>query len=127
MQKIFRGLAVAMLGAFMALNVALAADDAIGTLARITMSLNHYPSDADKEELNAIIESDETTDEEVTIALAILNMQHTVGAGDAQRLDQLVADDMVEESVKTLAGILLHLNHTPSDEDKALLSALLDE
>jgi hypothetical protein len=127
MQKIFRGLAVAVLGAFMALNVALAADDAIGTLARITMSLNHYPSDADKEELNAIIESDETTDEEVTIALAILNMQHTVGAGDAQRLDQLVADDMVEESVKTLAGILLHLNHTPSDEDKALLSALLDE
>jgi hypothetical protein len=127
MQNIFRGLAVAVLGAFMALNVALAADDAIGTLARITMSLNHYPSDADKEELNAIIESDETTDEEVTIALAILNMQHTVGAGDAQRLDQLVADDMVEESVKTLAGILLHLNHTPSDEDKALLSALLDE
>ena len=127
MQKIFRGLAVVVLGAFMALNVALAADDAIGTLARITMSLNHYPSDADKEELNAIIESDETTDEEVTIALAILNMQYTVGAGDAQRLDQLVADDMVEESVKTLAGILLHLNHTPSDEDKALLSALLDE
>ena len=127
MQQIFRGLALAMLGAFMTLNVALGADDAIGTLARITMSLNHYPSDADKEELNAIIESDETTDEEVTIAMAILNMQHTVGAGDAQRLDQLVADDLVEESVRRLAEILLHLNHTPSDEDKAALSALVGE
>ena len=127
MRKIISGPALVMLGMFAIANLALAEGDAIGTLARITMNLNHYPSDADKETLNAIIESDESSDDEVTIAMAILNMQHTVGAGDAQRLDELVTDDMVDESVRTLAGILMHINHSPSDEDKAALAELAGE
>jgi len=127
MKKLMTVLALTILGSIAYGNAALAADDTIGTLAGITMNLQHYPSDADKEVLNSIIESDDSSDEEVTIAMAILNMQHTVSAGDAKRLDELVTDDMVDDDVKTLASILLHINHMPSDEDKAKLAALAGE
>jgi len=105
-------------------GAAFANSDAIRTMASITMTLNHFPSDADKEQLKAIVDSDDSTEEEASIAMALMNMQHQVTAGDAQRLHAIVEDDAADADAKTLAEILLGINHMPSDADKAKLAAL---
>lgn len=97
---------------------------AIRTMAKITMGLNHFPSDDDKAALSDIIDSDESSDDEAAIALALTNMQHKVTEADAERLVEIVEDEASDASARTLAGILLGVNHTPSGEDKTALAAL---
>lgn len=108
-------------------GLALAGSDSIRTMAGITMRLQHFPSDADKEQLKAIIDSDDSTEEEASIAMALMNLQHQVAAGDAQRLHAIVEDDAADGDAKTLAEILLTIKHMPSDADKARLAALASE
>jgi len=105
-------------------GVAFASSDAIRSMAAITMGLQHFPSDAEKEQLKAIVDSDDSTEEEASIAMALMNMKHQVAAGDAQRLHAIVEDDSADADAKTLAEILLGINHMPSDADKAKLAAL---
>jgi len=108
----------------LAAGAALAESAAIRTMAGITMGLQHFPSDADKERLTAIIESDDSTEEEASIAMALVNLQHKVGEDDAERLADIVDDDMADPDARSLAGILLGINHMASDADKAKLAAL---
>ena len=105
------------------------ADDngAIQTMVRITMSLNHFPSDDDKAELRRIIDSDDSTEEEAEIAMAIANIEHKVVEKDAERLSDIISDDSTSANARKLAGILLRINHAPSDEDKTALAALAEE
>lgn len=105
-------------------GLALADDTAIKTMARITLSLNHFPSDDDKAALKGIIDSDDGTEEAADIALAISNFQHKVSEKDTDRLENIISDDSAGEDARTLASILLRVNHAPSDEDKATLAAL---
>ena len=76
-------------------SLALADSDAIRSMARITMNLNHFPSDADKEALKSIVDSDDSSEEEASIAMALMNLQHKVGEADAERLADIVDDDSV--------------------------------
>lgn len=105
-------------------GLAFADSAAIRTMAKITMSLNHYPSDDDKATLNAIIDGDESSDDEAAIAMALTNMQHKVTEDDAERLVEIVNDEQSSASARKLAGILLSINHMPSTEDKAVLATL---
>jgi hypothetical protein len=110
-----------------ATGVVLADDGAIQTMARITMSLNHFPSDDDKAELQRIIDSDDSTEEAAEIAMAIANIEHTVLEKDAERLSDIISDDSTGANARKLANILLRIKHTPSDEDKTALAALAEE
>jgi hypothetical protein len=101
--------------------------EALRTLARITIDLNHYPSDEDKATLKTIIDSDDSSEEEAAIAMALSNMQHKVTAADAERLADIVADDLSDASARKLAGILLGIEHSPGEADKAALKALAGE
>tara|TARA_R110002096_G_scaffold148274_7_gene308873 strand:+ start:3112 stop:3495 length:384 start_codon:yes stop_codon:yes gene_type:complete len=105
-------------------GIVLADEAAIKTLARITMNLNHFPSDDDKAILKGIIDSDESSDEAADIAMAISNMQHKVLEDDAERLEDLISDDQIGADARKLASILLRINHAPSEEDKKTLAAL---
>jgi hypothetical protein len=105
-------------------GLVLASDGAIQTMARITMNLNHYPSDDDKVALKGIIDSDNTSDEEADIAMAIANMEHKVQDKDTERLTDIVDDDSSPADARSLASILLRINHSPSDADKTALAAL---
>ncbi len=105
-------------------GIAFADSAAIRTMAKITMGLNHFPSDDDKAALNAIVDSDESSDDEAAIAMALANMQHKVTEADAERLVEIVEDEQSDASARQLAGILLRVNHAPSGEDKATLAAL---
>jgi len=109
------------------MELAVADSGAIQTMARITMHLNHFPSDEEKATLQGIVDSDESTEGEADIAMALANMQHKVAEKDAARLTEIVDDDSATAQERELAGILLHINHTPSDADKAKLAALAGE
>lgn len=108
-------------------GLAVADSAAVRTLAGITMNLNHFPSDEDKVALKAIIDSDDTSEEEAAIAMALFNMQHEVTEVDADRLADIVDDDASDATARKLAGVLLGIKHVPSDDDKAALAALAGE
>lgn len=108
-------------------GVALADEGAIQTMARITMSLHHFPSDQDKAVLQGIIDSDDATDEEADIAMVLADFQHKVLQQDTERLTDIINDDSTDPDARELASILLRINHAPNDEDKAALAALAKE
>lgn len=101
-----------------------AGSDVLQTLARITMNLNHFPSDEDKALLETIIDSDDASEEEAAIAMALANMQHKVTQADAERLADIVDDELADPEARQLAGTLLGINHSASDEDKVILAEL---
>jgi hypothetical protein len=108
-------------------GIVLADDAAIKTMARITMSLNHFPSDDDKAALKGIIDSDDSTEEAADIAMAIANIEHKVLEKDTDRLEDIIGDGSAGADARTLASILLRINHAPSDEDKTTLAALAED
>ncbi len=57
-------------------NLVFAESAAVYTMADITMNLNHFPSDSDKEKLAAIVSSDDSSESEKVVAAAILNIEH---------------------------------------------------
>ena len=118
---ILTGIAITSL---LSTGFALADDAAIKTMARITMNLNHFPSDDDKATLKGIIDSDDSTEEAAEIAMAISNIQHKVLDKDTDRLEDIISDDSTGADARKLASILLRINHTPSDADKKTLAAL---
>jgi hypothetical protein len=108
-------------------GIVLADDGAIKTMARITMNLNHFPSDDDKATLKGIVDSDDSSEEAANIAMALANFQHEVLGKDTERLSDIVDDESSDADARKLAGILLRTNHSPSEEDKTVLAALAGE
>ena len=124
MKKFVLVLTVSGITMLSAMGIALAADSAIQTMARITMNLNHFPSDDDKAALQGIIDSDDSTDEEAEIAMAITNIEHKIAEKDNERLRDIVNDDNADADARQLAGIVLRINHSASDADKKALAEL---
>ncbi len=87
------------------------------TMADITMKLNHYPNDSDKQTLTAISNSDDSSESEISIAPAILNLKHQVTAGDKEKLNSIIGDDSNPAELRTVASILISINHRPTESD----------
>jgi hypothetical protein len=102
----------------------LAGDADVRTMAEIVLNLNHFPSDADKEKLAAIIDNEDSSEDEVTIATAILNVAHQASESDKEALDMIVTDDSVSPSVQALASAVLNVSHKATDEDIAKLKMI---
>ncbi|MDH3334557.1 MAG: hypothetical protein OEM30_09195 [Gammaproteobacteria bacterium] len=99
----------------------------IQALVRITMDLDQHPTEEEKGILKAIIDSDDSSEEEAAIAMALSNMQGKVTGGDAERLQDIVDDDFSDDVARRLAGILLRIEHEPGDKDRVALAALAGE
>jgi hypothetical protein len=104
----------------------LAETRAVLTMAGILANLNHFPSDAEKEQLKKIVADKATTQHERVIAQALLNVQHKVIGEDRPKLEGVVKDKTTAGSVRRLAQVILNLNHTPSDAEKAELKKLAE-
>ena len=98
-------------------NLAFADATAIRTMANITMKLNHYASDSEKQTLAAIAKSDDSSESEIAVATAISNLKHKVAAGDKEKLHSIIADDSVPEDLRAVASILISINHRPTESD----------
>jgi len=124
MRKIITVIAGATLVALSLGGIALAESEAISTMAKITMNLNHFPSDEDKKVLEGIVNSDDSSEAEASIAMALSNLQHKVSEADARRLQDIVDDESSDAAARQLARIVLGINHSASDENKAALATL---
>lgn len=102
------------------------AGDALATMAKIVGSLQHFPSDADKEALAAIAAA-ENSESVKTVANAIANISHKVGSTDKAALEAIAANDAESAALRELATIVAGLNHMPSADAKTALAALSGE
>jgi hypothetical protein len=91
------------------------------------MDLDQHPTEEEKGILKAIIDSDDSSEEEAAIAMALSNIEHKVKPADAERLADIVDDDLSDASARRLAEILLRINRSPGDDDKVALAALAEE
>jgi len=124
MNRIRTGLVAFSVVSMLVGGLSFASTEAIRKMAEITMSFNHFPSDEDKAALKGIVDSDDSSDDEASIAMALANMQHKVADSDVERLQDIVDDESSDEAARKLAGILLSINHAASDGDKAALATL---
>jgi hypothetical protein len=96
----------------------------VRTMAGILAKLNHYPSDAEKKSLQAIVDDKTAGANEKTLAQALINVQHTVSPADKPKVEALAKDATASAPLKTLAGVLVGLNHTASAAEKDTLAKL---
>jgi hypothetical protein len=96
----------------------------VKTMAGILVKLNHFPSDAEKATLKAIVDNKASPEAERTVAQALINLQHQVGSADKPKLEALVKDKATAEPIRTLSTVILSLNHMPSAADKAKLAKI---
>ena len=97
----------------------------VQTMAKILLTMNHFPSDAEKATLKQLADDKATTAQERILLSALTNVQHTLAAGDKAKVEGLLKDPAASEGVKTIATILSKLNHQATDADKAALKKLL--
>jgi len=102
---------------FSSLQPAYADGSAVSTMANIMIGLKHFPSDADKTALTAIVENSDSSDAEKGIAMAIANIQHKVTAADKEKLTAIAADEHASGALRKLAAIVGGTNHMPSAAD----------
>lgn len=100
------------------------ASDATHTMAGILLSLNHFPSDADKAALSSIEESETASYNEKMLAGVIAGIAHKVSDDDREELEELLDDEDIEAGVRVIANALLGINHKVSDGDAAALKKL---
>lgn len=98
---------------------------AVRTMADVTMNLNHFPSDSDKQKLSAITDSDDSSKSELAVATAIMNIKHHVTEADKQMLNSIIGDESAPAELRELAGILVNINHRPTESDVEKLAAIV--
>ena len=133
MSRYARLIQIAAVAAFtvatlIAQDPAMRADGAanVRTMAGILARLNHYPNDADKKSLQAIVDDKTTGANEKTLAQALINVQHTVSPADKPKVEAVIKDATTSAPLKTLASVLVGLNHTPSAAEKETLAKLAE-
>ena len=97
----------------------------VQAMANVLMTMNHFPSDQQKQSLKQLADDKATTAQERVLLEALLNVQHTLSAADKPKVEALLKDPAATEAIKTVATILGRLNHQATDADKAALKKLL--
>ncbi|HIF74997.1 MAG TPA: hypothetical protein EYG31_05700 [Porticoccaceae bacterium] len=116
--------AVALIALFSQFSLAQDAGGAIKQIADIVVSINHFPSDADKAALADIAGNDALPENLRNMATAVSNISHAASAEGKAMMASIQANGEAPDRAKSLAGIIASLNHMPSDEAKATLAEL---
>ena len=93
-------------------------------IANIVAGINHFPSDAQKQELQAIANDETAGSSMQVIASTVINIQHAANAEGKAAMAQIIADGEAPDSAKALAKIVMAFNHMASAEAKEILAAL---
>ena len=117
---------IALLGFFSQFSIAQnqAAVGALREIVGIVVSINHFPSDADKAALGDISNNDSLPQGIRMIAGAVSSINHSPSDEGKQMMAQLQASARAPDQVKSLAKIIADFNHMPSEEDKTTLTQL---
>jgi len=115
---------IAIVGLFSQFSMAQDNASAIKAVADIVASINHFPSDADKDRLMAISDDDSLFDGIRAMATAVSNIAHAANADGKAAMASLQAMDQIPDRPKALAGIIANFNHMASADAKATLAEL---
>ncbi len=102
-----------------------AGTDQMKTMAKIMLSLKHFPDPKSKEVLKGVVDNTQSSGNEKVLAQAMINLEHTVNPADKPKLQTIIDDKAAAQNDRDLAGIILNLNHRPTDEDKAKLEKMM--
>ena len=116
--------AIALIGLFSQFSLAQDAGSALKEISDIVVSLNHFPSDADKAKLMVIADNDSLPQGVRDMATAISSFAHSANAEGKEAMARIIASDQAPDRAKTLAGVIADLNHTASADAKTSLAAL---
>lgn len=100
--------------------------DYTGMLARITLKLNHYPSDAEKMKLKDVINNGATSANQKIIAQAMVNLKHSATDADKSKLKTIMDNASAAGNERKLATILYSIKHKPSAADKKILVKMIN-
>ena len=127
-KNLLLGMMMVLIGTFFQSNVLAHADhdkDAIIIeMADIMISLEHFPTSGDQKELQSVMDSDSSTEQEKIIANAIMNVQHQTTAEDQQKLQKIIDGTAPTSTVSTLASIVQSFSHGISKTDKRKLQTI---
>lgn len=101
------------------------AGDASSVMASILIELNHFPSAEDKAALAKIVESDEASADEKSLAQIITRIAHQPGSEDKVELKKMLDSQETSDAVKIIAKAILNMNHRPQTEDIEALKGLI--
>jgi len=93
-------------------------------IANIVAGINHFPSDAQKQQLQAIADDESAGSSMQVIASAVINIQHAANAEGKAAMAQIIVDGEAPDSAKALAKIVMAFNHVASAEAKEILAGL---
>jgi len=93
-------------------------------IADIVIGIQHFASAEDQQHLQAIVDSDSSTEHEKVIATAIMNIQHQASAGDKQKLQEIIDSTTTTSTVNALATIVHGFSHGISAADKRKLQTI---
>ena len=127
-KNLLLGMMMVLIGTFFQSNVLAHADhdkDAIIIkMADIMINLEHFPTSGDQKELQSVMDSDSSTEQEKIIANAIMNIQHQTTAEDQQKLQKIIDGTAPTSTVSTLASIVQGFSHGISKTDKRKLQTI---
>lgn len=130
--RLFKYLSVLSAAAALVFSLNASADDmhhgdshAVSQMAKIMMSLHHYPDDHGKRVLRDIINDSSTSATDRTLARAMLDLHHHVNPKDKGPLNKIMNDPNASEHEKELADIMLNLNHKATSADKEKLRDMM--
>jgi hypothetical protein len=122
MRRVLSSCAFALLIA--AAGPAIADDSQVSTLANILLEMNHFPNEAQKEQLAALSDDPDVSENLRAIASATAGIEHTPSAEAQATLNGILASEAASPAEKTLAGAVLRFRHELSVEDRAALEDL---
>lgn len=117
--------AVASAGLMLGAGSSLAASMAVKEMAGMMDHLEHYVSADEKAQLQTIIDSKDSTEQERVLATAIGDIKHHSAPEDRDKLQMVIDDNSAPSEVRDLAAIVLNIAHHPSEADKAKLEEMM--
>ena len=117
-------MAIALIGVFSQFAMADNASSAT-EIAGIVVSMNHFPSDADKAKLMAISADDSLAEPLRGMATVVSNIAHAANA-DGKAAMAGIMDSEAPDRFKALAGVVAGFNHMASADDKAKITELYE-
>jgi hypothetical protein len=119
-------LAITIFGFFTQFSVAQDANNmaALKEIANIVVSINHFPSDADKAALAKISGNEDYPQGIRDMATTVSNIEHAANDAGKAAMARIQASDQAPASAKALAGMITNFNHMLNAEAKMTMAQL---
>ena len=122
--KLVRTTCVVLTALVLTAPACFAQTDATKEIAMVIASMNHFPTDEQKESLQYIKMDKDNSASVQTIAGALINFKHQASAEDKAMLEKIAANSEATDAERQLASILMNIQHKPDPNALAKLKEI---